>query len=325
MNETATPPPTWFAWLRLARVSNLPSALSNILMGFLLINASWQPWPSLALLLLASACLYSAGMILNDYFDLHSDQANSPERPLPAGQIAPQAALMSGTFLALGGISFAALAGSLASGFIKPMIVALLLAASILLYDWVLKKTVVAPLFMGLCRTLNVLLGASVFGAEVIVHEATKLLGFDALIFWVAASVGIYVMGLTLFARDEHRMSMRWKLTLGLLIMIIGIAGIALIPEQVKPLSDINKQYIGGMFALLILLIAVTIVRSAVVAILSTKPANVKSAVITSLRSMIIFDACIVYLFRLGNVVYPLVVISLLGVALILGSRIRST
>lgn len=325
MNEPNATVPKWLAWLRLARVSAMPSAVSNILMGFLLINASWQPWPSLLLLLISSACLYSAGMILNDYFDRDVDQESSPGRPIPSGQIPASTALTAGIVLCGIGIGSATIAGALASGFAKPLTVSVLLTVAILLYDWVLKKTAVAPLFMGLCRFLNVLLGASVFGDEIIIHEAAKFMGFDALIFWVAGSVGIFVTGLTIFARDERQGSLRWKLAAGLLVMILGIAGLALTPEQVEPLQQINQQRFSGLFGLLVLLVAVTVIRSATVAVWTAKPAQIQAAIITSLRSLIIFDACIVFLFRLGEPAYPLTVISLLGVSLLLGRRIRST
>ncbi|MDB4777892.1 UbiA family prenyltransferase [bacterium] len=326
MNEPAAPTPTWLEWLRLARVSALPSALSNILMGYLLINSAWQPRTSLWLLLLASACLYSAGMILNDFFDRKVDLENSPNRPIPSGRISAGSALFVGLLLLGTGIALAGIAGATtSSGFSKPLIISSILALTILLYDWVLKKTFIAPLLMGLCRTLNVLLGASVFGDEIIVHGAAPALGFNTLILWVAGSIGIYVTGLTVFARDEHRISLRWKLILGLLIMCVGFAGLALIPEQVERLSQINRVHLAGMFNILILLVAIIIVRSAGFAIWTTSPTHIQSTVITSLRSLIIFDACIVFLFRLGEISYPLTVISLLGVSLIIGLRIRPT
>ena len=34
-------------------------------------------------------CIISAGYVLNDYFDIETDRINSPDRPLPDGQISP--------------------------------------------------------------------------------------------------------------------------------------------------------------------------------------------------------------------------------------------
>ena len=72
------------AWLQLARISLLPSALANILMGYLVVHLSWNPALDLGLLLGATACFYSAGMILNDVFDVGEDTKLRPNRPIPA-------------------------------------------------------------------------------------------------------------------------------------------------------------------------------------------------------------------------------------------------
>ena len=40
------------------------------------------------LLLLGSALMYMAGMVLNDVFDVEVDRVERPERPLPSGRIA---------------------------------------------------------------------------------------------------------------------------------------------------------------------------------------------------------------------------------------------
>lgn len=323
MNDLHSSAPTWLAWLRLARVSALPSALSNILMGYLLVNTSWEPWSSLALLLFASACLYSSGMILNDYFDRDVDHENSPERPIPSGQISPDSALLVGLVLCGMGVSSAAISGVLAGNILKPLAVAISLAMAIFAYDWILKKTFVAPLFMGLCRSLNVMLGASVAGIESIAGDQASYFGFSLLVYWVAGSIGVYVTGLTLFARDERRVSVRGKMIAGLLIMSTGVAGLALIPETLG--DSMNREKFANVFMILILLVAVTIVRSSLVAIWSSKPNNIQSAVITALRSLIIFDACIVFLMQPNQVTYPIIVVSLLAVSLFLGMKIRST
>ncbi|HEY0640042.1 MAG TPA: UbiA family prenyltransferase, partial [Pseudonocardiaceae bacterium] len=42
---------------------------------------------------LASACLYWAGMALNDYADRELDATERPERPIPSGRVTPGEAL----------------------------------------------------------------------------------------------------------------------------------------------------------------------------------------------------------------------------------------
>jgi len=53
------------AWLELARISNLPTAWTNVLAGWLLAGGQLQD-QRLIWLLLGGSLLYSGGMILND-------------------------------------------------------------------------------------------------------------------------------------------------------------------------------------------------------------------------------------------------------------------
>ena len=75
----------------------------------------------------------------------------------------------------------------------------------ILLYDIYAKSTLYGPLVMGLCRLLNVLLGASV---------ADSLLERSDPIMW-AIGIGIYTIGLTLIARREATASHSGELIAG--------------------------------------------------------------------------------------------------------------
>ncbi|MFO0261289.1 MAG: UbiA family prenyltransferase, partial [Planctomycetota bacterium] len=131
------------AWLELGRVANLPSALANVWMGMLIATGGWLPVWQWLLLSLASAALYTAGMVLNDWWDVEQDQRERPERPLPSGRIKTNTAGWAG-FLLLGcGVGLAGCAGVLASSMTwRPLAIAGLLAIAILLYDIVLKRTV---------------------------------------------------------------------------------------------------------------------------------------------------------------------------------------
>nr|WP_231366309.1 UbiA family prenyltransferase [Zhihengliuella flava] len=122
--------------------------------------AAGQPlWGRRLALPVASACLYAAGMALNDYADRELDAVERPERPIPSGRITSRAAL--GTAAGLTGLG---LALSLAGGGRGSGAVALPLAASIWTYDLVAKRNAVTgAAAMGVCRGLDVLMGA---GAE---------------------------------------------------------------------------------------------------------------------------------------------------------------
>ena len=327
MNSDPSPPqsPSWLNWMRLARISNLPSALSNILVGFLLANSSWSPFWIVGCLLLASGCLYSAGMIFNDFFDVERDKEHSPQRPLPSGAIAPKTALIAGLILVGIGLACAQLAGN-GQTLPKPLQVAAVLTGFIWLYDSTLKRTPLAPIVMGGCRTLNILLGASVVLGEGGFSSETVFWGFGLPVWWVALSVGFYITGITTFARREHeQQSPRVNLIAGFLWMLLGIIGLATAYLSHEQLTAINKVRFSDFYPLFIALVSFTIFRSAMLAIMDPQPARVQATIVTALRSLIILDACVVLLLAKGNVIYPLVIASLLAVSLVLGSKIRQT
>src|SRR5436190_5800882 len=67
----------WQAYAQLVRFPNVFTALADIAVGTLAVRAltSVQPaWYTTVCLFLASACLYSAGMVWNDYFDVDQDR-----------------------------------------------------------------------------------------------------------------------------------------------------------------------------------------------------------------------------------------------------------
>ena len=181
-----------FAWWQLLRAGNVFTTISNILAGFLLVRGEWQPVLPLIFLMLSSTALYLAGMVLNDVFDLEIDRDERPERPLPSGRIDPQLAKLVGWGLMIDGLSAAGVAAWLIASWL-PILIATLLATAIIAYNAVLKNTKLGPLAMGVCRSLNVLLGASV-----VLHSPDKNAAY-----LYAILLGIYTAGITLFARNE--------------------------------------------------------------------------------------------------------------------------
>ena len=72
-------------YLRLVRLPNVFTALADVTMGFLFVHHTLQPLAVFLPLAAASALLYSAGMVLNDVWDVELDRRERPERPLPSG------------------------------------------------------------------------------------------------------------------------------------------------------------------------------------------------------------------------------------------------
>jgi 4-hydroxybenzoate polyprenyltransferase len=234
------------SYLELLRLPNVFTALADVAMGFFFVTAGnmqdgggWAfskdgkdallpiaMWV-LGLLAAASAMLYSAGMVLNDVFDFELDRDEQPYRPLPSGRIRLSAARWLGWQLLTLGIMLAsgaaaAIPAAHVNNFAlswRPAIVAAVLAVLIVLYNAGLKRTPLGPLAMGGCRMLNVLMGMSVLrGPWRIEHWAA------------AAGIGVYVAGVTWFARDDARRSDRRQLVAATLVMLSGVGLVAALP-----------------------------------------------------------------------------------------------
>ncbi|MGH7224811.1 MAG: UbiA family prenyltransferase, partial [Gemmataceae bacterium] len=147
------------AYAQLTRLPNLPTALADICLGALAAGALPHHALAFAALLPASACLYSAGMVWNDYFDREQDRRERPFRPLPSGRLSSRQAARLGAALLVAGVLLALPAGTTALG------IAVCLVGAITAYDGWLKRTWAGPLAMGTCRFLNVLLGVSACGS----------------------------------------------------------------------------------------------------------------------------------------------------------------
>ncbi|MBI4512176.1 MAG: UbiA family prenyltransferase [Deltaproteobacteria bacterium] len=134
------------AFLRLGRVSNLPTVWTNVLCGIGLARGTFDK--GTLPLLVAFSLFYTGGMFLNDAFDRRFDAHNRPERPIPSG-------LASAREVFLVGFGMVALAiGMIAPRGLEASLLAILLAATITVYDAWHKENKAAPFLMGLCRML---------------------------------------------------------------------------------------------------------------------------------------------------------------------------
>ena len=200
--------------LVLGRVSNLPTVWTSGLAGFWLAGGSLTD-PALLLVLLALSAFYAAGMYLNDAFDAAIDARLRPERPIPAGVVAPETVWFAGMLLLLAGLSLTLLAASVGGRHPTAAVATgLILAFAILLYDFRHKEVRWSPLVMGACRGLAWL----VAGTCVTPMPPLGLL--------LAAGAGFaHVVGLSYVARQEHlaRLEAAWPLLLLALSPLIGL------------------------------------------------------------------------------------------------------
>ncbi len=268
------------AYAQLVRLPNLPTALADILLGFLATGspADWRRWPTYLLLMGASACLYCGGMVWNDYFDRVLDKRERPERPIPSGKIAPRQAALCGAGLVIAGIALAFLAGLVAGAWVAVTVLALLLTAAIFLYDGWLKRTVMGPVGMGACRFLNVLLG---------VAPAAALLPTRGV--YLAFLVGLYIVGVTWLARTEARVSNRTALIAAAGVMLLSL--VLALPLPVLPLPDVPPADASSpLFPYLLVGLGFFVGFPVASAIRTPTPDRVQSAVKRSLMGLILLD-----------------------------------
>ncbi len=271
------------AWLQLVRLPTVFTALSNILCGFLITHRVPQFKVSqltsqndLWLLLLSTSGLYLGGMVLNDVFDAKLDASERPERPIPSGRISLRSAAIFGCLLMLAGVLAAAMVGT------PSLIVAALIVPCVLAYNGFLKSTIAAPLGMGTCRFLNLMLGASA------VPEMNML--WQSLPMTVAAALGIYIVGVTVFARNEAGQSKPALLVFG---MILLIGGICLDASAITKFGASQNAVNGSRMALLIL--SLNLLMRAAAAIPSGSPRRIQKTVGLMLLCIIFLDAIMVF------------------------------
>lgn len=167
-------------------MANVPSVVSNVLLGVLL-GAGAGFGTGIAFVLATGVCLYLAGGFLNDWADRQWDTTRRPERALPSGLFTSAAYLSAGLVMAACGLATAAMADG------RALAVAAAIAMNVGLYTWLHKKSAWSAVFMGLCRALLPLLGWAATGDSAMMPAA--LLAGLALFFHVA--------GISLLARSE--------------------------------------------------------------------------------------------------------------------------
>lgn len=200
-------------YLRLGRVSNLPTVWTNVLAGTVLSGAGAEVATTLRSAL-AVSLFYVGGMFLNDAFDHAVDARERPERPIPSGAITALEVFFVG-FLLLG-LGLGALAWNAASR-AEPALPSVAsggaLGGLIVLYDAWHKRNPLSPVVMGLCRAAVYTTAGLAAGGSL---RPSLLLG--------AATLAAYVVGLTFVARQENRRSYRAGATLLLITSPVVLA-----------------------------------------------------------------------------------------------------
>jgi 4-hydroxybenzoate polyprenyltransferase len=303
------------AYAQLVRLPNVFTALADIGLAGLVTGGLPGRWAAFAVAGAASACLYCGGMVWNDFFDVEQDRRERPFRPLPSGRVSRRAAGLLGVVLLVAGVTLAFLAGlrsdkSPRAVWQQPSaILAAMLAVAILAYDAWLKRTWAGPLCMGACRFLNVLLGVSFALTPYWSHGS-----------YLALVVGVYIVGVTWFARTEAKSSSRLALTGAALVMMAGVALALPVPVVLAESPWPHETFFLYPYLLVGFgfLVGVPVYR----AINRPAPPLVQAAVKRAVLGLIVLDAILA---TAGAGAWGLLLLLLLPPALLLGRRLYST
>lgn len=285
-------------YARLARLSNLPTVVANVLAGCAIGAAETGfPWQTAVVMSLSMMCFYAAGMALNDLADLQFDLVTRPERPIPSGRISVRAAHAFAINLLLFGIMLAATQSARAS------VAAFVLGVAILAYNMSHKLFAWSVVLMGLCRAL-------VYVTTVLALR--KLLLSDLVYpFTVAA----YTALITLVAREENTHGRLRRVLRNIAAAMPLFAPVALILGQLRFGAQLHSWQVIACLAV------ITAIGFA------SRPALTGGAVKKSIVGWIVSMALLDALFVCG-LGYPLPAVAALacfGLAAIAQRRILGT
>lgn len=300
--------PRLLALAQLLRLPNVFTAFADIglaaAVGVAVYPGRHDPayWSTVLLLAVASGSLYLAGMVWNDVFDLAEDRRDRPFRPLPSGRVTVRTAAVLGSLLVAAGVGLAAAAGALAYG--------LGLAAAVLAYDGGLKRTPLGPVAMAVCRFLNVLLGLTVVPDDVFPTPLRVHL---------AGVVGVYIVGVTWFARTEATDSNRRQLLAAAGVMAVSLALALTLRNRLPP----DAAGPGGvLFPYLLVAFGFLVGLPISRAVRRPGPKEVQAAVKRCVLGLVVLDAVLATAF----VGLPgLMLLLLLPPAVVLGKWVYST
>ena len=278
------------SYCELVRLPNTFTAMADAMAGYWLVVGELRWTAQATCLVLASASLYSAGIVFNDVRDIETDRRERPQRPVASGKVGRRRAIAIGVFLAILGVALAGAAGFAATWDdaapatlvqkARPLMVSCALLAAILAYDFLFKGTILGPLSMGICRGLNLLMAMSIgwwFSVD---------LGAVAIVAMIH-----YVASLTYFGRDEASRSARFRLLTG----GIGVASAVLLLGVIVAGRTLTANAGANDTVPLILWLALLIhqTRIGYRAVKNPAPHQIQYAMKTFILGIIVFDAVI--------------------------------
>ncbi len=237
-----------------------------------------------------------------------------------------------------------------------------LLSLAVRSYDSPVKRTPLGPPLMGICRSLNILMVgfsmlaltqaggvASELAPDAAVANAIDVLIVDPLLsqssgaggsvegqsairlpdvifpkplLGLALGIGLYIFGVTVYARREEQESSAAGLSLGILLELAGLVVIGLLPSFAETHQAWTLNPRQG-YPLLITLIGLTVANRGIAGVMHPVPRKVQLAVKHAILTLILIDAAVVLMW--AGAWYGCAVVALLLPALSSAMRFRST
>ena len=309
-------------WAQLVRLPNVFTLFSDCIAAAIVAGSLLVPVTAFLPAVVASLFAYWAGMILNDVVDIEEDREHRPDRPLASDRISSVVAGHVATgMLMLAPILILATCSLHTS---EPLWLGAAFLASVLLslcvraYDSPLKQTPLGPLLMGTCRSLNILM----VGCTMLAVSPAETSLFPKPLLFLAIGIGIYIMGITIYAHREEGDSSPAGLILGMIFQTVGLAIIAGLPYWAEgtPTWQLNPR---TFYPLLIGLIGLTVLNRGYQGVIHPVSRKVQLAVKHAILTLILIDAGVVLMW--AGAWYGVAVVLLLLPALSSAIRFRST
>ncbi|BAZ13860.1 UbiA prenyltransferase [Calothrix sp. NIES-4071] len=309
MTTTIVTTNRFWAYLQLMRPANVITAWADILAGVAasgLFSTFYEEikqgvvlvnFLPLGYLLIATSCLYSGGVVLNDAFDANLDAVERPERPIPSGRASRQGAFFVGSLLLCFGIVFAWVVSPLSA------ILATFVAVAAVMYDAFGKHhALFGPLNMGACRGANLLLGLSIVPGMVSSY-------------WFLALIPIiYIAAVTNLSRGEVEGGNTVSSIVSIVLMSTVFAAILGL--------GLFKNSLLAVFPFALLL-AIRVFPPLFTVLREPSPAKIQLAIRACVLSMIVLNATLSTSF--AGLLYGLLVLVLLPVSMKLASLFAVT
>lgn len=176
------------SYIELCRVSNLPTVWTNVLAAAVLSEAAFS-WFGFITLAFSMSLFYSAGMCLNDIFDVETDRVNKPFRPLPSGSISLRNAWVLTDILFAAGVILL-----LTFPYQRAVPAGVLLLVLIVIYDKYHKAHPFSVIIMASCRLMVYVVSSTAVSGEV-----------GALVVVAGLMQFTYILAVSLAARYENK------------------------------------------------------------------------------------------------------------------------